>query len=84
MQTLTSFLWRHKQVIGIGAGLGLLAGLIVSLFTTPVYRAHTSLQLESFNDQAFNKAVTPVSPIPNASAEDYLQNEVKMLQSDRE
>lgn len=82
MQTLTSFLWRHKQVIGIGAGLGLLAGLIVSLFTTPVYRAHTSLQLESFNDQAFNKAVTPVSPIPNASAEDYLQNEVKMLQSD--
>ncbi len=81
IQSLTAYLWKQKHAIAIGAGLGLLAGLLVSLFTPPVYRARTSLQLESFNDQAF-KGVTPVSPVPNASPEDYLQNEVKILESD--
>ena len=80
LQTLTSFLWKRKRTLAMGAGLGLLAGLLVSLFASPVYRSRTSLQLESFNEQAF-KGVTPVSPVPNASPEDYLQNEVKILES---
>jgi succinoglycan biosynthesis transport protein ExoP len=79
VQTLAAFLWRRKAFLAAGAACGLLAGLAISLLMSPVYRARTSLQLESFNDHAF---ATPVSPVPNASPEDYLQNEVKVLESD--
>jgi capsular exopolysaccharide synthesis family protein len=46
---------------------------------TPKYRARTSVQLEGFN----NDQVTPISTaVPNASPENYLQNEVKVLESE--
>jgi polysaccharide biosynthesis transport protein len=77
MQTLTAYLWRRKWAIVAAAICGLLAGVTVGLFSRPVYRAHTSLKLEGFNDQKF----TLVSPL-SASPQDYLQNEVKVLESD--
>ncbi len=80
LQTLTAVLWRGKLIIAAAAIWGLLVGGMVSLVSKPVYRAHTSLQLEGFNDLALR--VSPVSPLPNASPVDYLQNEVKVLESD--
>ena len=79
--TITSALWKRRRPLITAAVFGLLAGLALTAFTTPIYRAHTSLQLEGFNDQALG-GITPVSPLPNASAEDYLQNQVKILESD--
>ena len=51
----------------------------MSLLMTPTYRARTSLQLEGFN----NDQISPISAsLPNASPENYLQNQVKVLESD--
>jgi capsular exopolysaccharide synthesis family protein len=79
LNTITSALWRRKHVIATMAVLGLIIGGGVSLLMTPTYRARTSLQLEGFN----NDQVSPISAaLPNASPENYLQNQVKVLESD--
>lgn len=78
--TLSQLLWKGKALIAAAVVLGLLGGGAAIYLTKPVYRAHTSLLLEGFNDQAIG-SVNPVSPLP-ASAVDYLQNEVKVLESD--
>jgi capsular exopolysaccharide synthesis family protein len=58
-----------------------IGGLLAGTLMKPVHRARTSLQVESFNEQAL-RDINPVSPLPNATAEDYLQNEVKLLESE--
>jgi capsular exopolysaccharide synthesis family protein len=81
---VVTILWRRKGVIAMITALGTLAGLIPGLVRPPVYRARTSLQLEGFNENYLNfRDVTPVSPVvANASAEAYLQNQFKILQSE--
>jgi len=75
-------LWRGKWIVVPAAVAGLIAGFIVTVETAPTYRARTSVQIEAFNDQAIDN-VTPVSAaVPNSSPDNYLQNEVKLLESD--
>jgi len=79
LNAITSPLWRRKHVIIAMAALGLIIGGAVSLLMTPTYRARTSMQLEGFS----NDQITPVTAsLPNASPENYLQNQVKVLESD--
>ena len=79
LNTLTSTLWRRKKVIIAAAILGLMIGGGVSMLMTPTYRARTSMQLEGFN----NDQISPITTsLPNASPENYLQNQVKVLESD--
>ena len=79
LNALTSTLWRRKGVIIGMAILGLMIGAGVSLLMTPIYRARTAIQLEGFN----NDSVSPITAsLPNASPENYLQNQVKVLESD--
>jgi polysaccharide biosynthesis transport protein len=80
MPTLGAVLWRGKLLLAAGAICGLLAGVAATVWTKPVYRARTSILVEGFNEQAMG-SVTPVAPLP-ASAVDYLQNQVKVLESD--
>jgi capsular exopolysaccharide synthesis family protein len=76
---LTAPLWRRKRAVMVAAALGAILGGGSSMFMTPVYRARTSMQLEGFN----NDQITPISTgVPNATAENYLQNQVKVLESD--
>jgi polysaccharide biosynthesis transport protein len=83
LREVTAPLWRGKAAIAVGAVLGVLIGLMTSWFTTPSYRARASLQLEGINDEHFLHELTPISPaLPNASPENYLQNQVKLLESD--
>jgi polysaccharide biosynthesis transport protein len=75
-------LWRGKWIILPAALGGLIAGLLVTLQMTPIYRARTSMQIEAFND-SFLRDITPVSSgLPGASPDNYLQNGVKLLESD--
>ena len=77
--TVTTPLWRRKKTIVAAGVLGVLIGGGTSFLMTPTYRARTSVQLEGFN----NDQVTPISlSVPNASAENYLQNQVKVLESE--
>jgi succinoglycan biosynthesis transport protein ExoP len=83
LNVLMAALWERKAIIAGMAILGLLVGLGVSLLTTPTYRARASLQLEGFNNDQFLREVAPISPsLPNASPENYLQNAVKLLESE--
>src|SRR5665213_1413278 len=79
LSTFTGPLWRRRKTLFLATLLGLCGGVLASFWSRPIYRAHTSVQVESFqNDQ-----VTPIAAaLPNASAENYLQNQVKMLESD--
>jgi capsular exopolysaccharide synthesis family protein len=83
LNELTAALWRKKGRIALGATLGLLIGGAVSVLSTPVYRARASLQLQGFNSDQFLREVSPISPgLPNSTPENYLQNEVKLLESE--
>src|SRR3954469_19296171 len=75
---------RRKLVLFLAAACGLVGGLVPELVQTPVYRARTSLQLEGFNENYLNlRDLSPNSPlVANASAEAYLQNQLKILQSE--
>jgi len=63
--------------------LGLLLGLALSLLTPVTYRARTSIQLEGFNDQSFLRSIVlTAAAVSNESADSYLANEVKILESE--
>jgi capsular exopolysaccharide synthesis family protein len=82
LDAVAGALVRRKRLLAAAALLGVAAGIGFSMLLRPVYRARTSLQLEGFND-AFLRDVAPVSPtLVNATAEQYLQNQVKLLQSE--
>jgi succinoglycan biosynthesis transport protein ExoP len=83
LSVLMEALWERKAIIAGMALVGVLVGLAVTLFTTPTYRARASLELEGFNNDQFLREVAPISPsLPNASPENYLQNAVKLLESE--
>ena len=83
LDALSSALWERKVTIIVVAILGVLLGVLVTRVKTPVYRARASLQLEGFNNDQFLHEVAAISPsLPNASPESYLQNEVKLLESE--
>jgi capsular exopolysaccharide synthesis family protein len=79
---LGATLWRGKWIIIPVALTGLMAGILLTLQTQPTYRARTSVQIEAFNDQVLGDGLPASSSIPNATPENYLQNEVKLLESD--
>src|SRR6266481_2016498 len=61
LSELSAPLWRRKGTIAVAAILGLMAGQVISLLTTPTFRARTSMQIEGFNDE-FLRSITPISP----------------------
>jgi len=82
LNELTASLWQRKAVIARAAIGGLLIGLVISHLTTPTYRARASLQIEGFSNNQFMREVSPISFLPNSTPENYLQNEVKLLESE--
>ena len=59
--------------------LGLLLGLALILLTPLTYRARTS----GFNDQSFLRSIVlTAAAVSNESADSYLANEVKILESE--
>jgi len=82
LDELTRRVWRQKLPIACAALLGALAVLLAGKLQTPVFRAATSVQLEGFNQDYFLRDALPISPLlANASAQNYLENQVKLLQS---
>ncbi len=75
-------LWRGKWKIAALAIAGILIGAAVSAVMTPTYRAHASLQLEGYNNDQFLREITPISALPNSTPDNYLQNQVKLLESE--
>ncbi len=82
LNELTASLWRRKAAIAGAAIGGLLMGLAISHLTTTIYQARASVQIEGFSNDQFVREVSPISILPNATPENYLQNEVKLLESE--
>jgi polysaccharide biosynthesis transport protein len=83
LNELMAVLLRRKAMIAGCAFLGLLLGLALSLLTPLTYRARTSIQLEGFNDQSFLRSIVlTAAAVSNESADSYLANEVKILESE--
>src|SRR5438309_2859226 len=71
---------RYKFVIFAFMVAGAMCALIVSFLQTPMYRAHTSLEVEDLNENFQNlKDSDPTAQAP--MAESYFQTQVKILQS---
>jgi capsular exopolysaccharide synthesis family protein len=71
---------RYKFIILAFVVIGAMGALILSFLQTPMYRAHTSLEVEDLNENFQNlKDSDPTAQIP--SAESYFQTQVKILQS---
>ena len=75
-------LWRGKWKIAAAASAGILVAAAVSSLMTPTYRAHASLQLEGYNNDQFLRDITPIAALPNSTPDNYLQNQVKLLESE--
>jgi capsular exopolysaccharide synthesis family protein len=82
LHDLTTPIWRGKMTIIGVAMVGLLIGVGISFLIPPTYRARTSMQIEGFNNDQFSREINPISSLPNSTPENYIQNEVKLIESD--
>jgi capsular exopolysaccharide synthesis family protein len=72
---------RRKGTIIVAAFLGALAGLLLSLPQTPIYQARASVEIQGINENfMYTREVDP-NFTPTLAA-DYLQTQVKILQSE--
>jgi succinoglycan biosynthesis transport protein ExoP len=73
---------RHRWAILGSAVLGVSAGLLLNLNSTPVYRARTSLDIQSINTDFLNMHTVAPTADSGSSSEVYVQTQIKLLQSD--
>jgi succinoglycan biosynthesis transport protein ExoP len=84
LDEIFSRLWQRRFTLLSFAAAGLLLGALVTAFTKPVYRAITTVRLESPTDAYPKLGDVSLFSAPGYSApsEAYLQNELKILQSE--
>jgi polysaccharide biosynthesis transport protein len=82
LNQLMTALWDRKVVIGLAMILGVSVGIVAGLLKKPVYRARTSLQLQGFNENFLREANSTSPVVGTGTAETYLQDQVKILQSE--
>lgn len=76
-------LYRRKGVLLALAAAGALAGFLVTLPQSPVYQAHTSLEIQDLNQEFLNiKLASPVSDSSSISVLTDIQTQIKILQSE--
>ncbi len=81
LDELFSKLWHSKALLLAGAFCGIASMLAVSYFSTPVYRAGTTIRLEAINER-FPNLPEMLSTGVEASGDTYLQNELKVIESE--
>ena len=71
---------RHRLMIGILAGCGILAGALLHVASQPVYRTRTSLDIHSLNTDFLN--MRSADPNASSSQDSNIQTQIKLLESD--
>jgi polysaccharide biosynthesis transport protein len=74
-------LFRHRLTLLAFAVAGLCAAILISLVQTPIYRVRTSLEIQGTNFLDIKGPDSNSSP-NYASAESYVETQVKLLQSE--
>lgn len=76
-------LCRHKGILAGITLMGALAGVLLSIWQSPVYRARTALEIQNINEDFLNiKQVTPVSEGNSSTALTEIATQVRLLQSE--
>jgi polysaccharide biosynthesis transport protein len=74
---------RRRWLILPTAVLGALIGLLVTLPTEPLYRAHTTLDVQGVNESFMNMHAVDQRATPGEqTAESFLQTQIKLLESE--
>jgi capsular exopolysaccharide synthesis family protein len=74
-------IWRAKWIIAGCAVAGVAIGLFLSTVQTPLYRARTSLELQSLNQNYLDmRSIDPVAG--NDNLETFLQTQIQLLSSE--
>ncbi len=74
---------RHKKTIALFALAGTVLGILVAVPQKPIYRARTSLEVLSLNEDFLNmKQTSPVTSNDYSYDTSELQTQVKLLESD--
>jgi succinoglycan biosynthesis transport protein ExoP len=74
-------LQKRKYAILACVAIGVLGGLIFSLFQSPLYRSHTSLEVDDLNENFQNLKDQDPTAGGGGAAESYFQTQIKVLQS---
>lgn len=84
LDQIFSRLWRRRMTLLLVTCLGIGAAALISALHPPVYRARTAIRLEGLDDGYRNLGDAPPfgSSAANAPTEAYLQNELKILESE--
>ena len=74
---------RHRGLIALCAGAGLLLALLAGLTSEPIYRTRTSLEIKSLNGDFMDiRSVAPTGDNSAPDSDTNLQTQIKLLQSD--
>jgi polysaccharide biosynthesis transport protein len=74
-------LWASKWLIMGLALAGAMGGIVIALLQRPIYRAHTSIELEMVNQNYLDiKEIEPTAV--NYGDESYMQTQIRVLESD--
>ncbi len=74
---------RHRLLLLLFAGTGVLLALLTGFWTLPVYATRTSLDIRALNTDFMNmRSVAPTGDNAPAEADTNLQTQIKLLQSD--
>lgn len=75
--------WRYRITIASFVAAGTILGFLSTVATLPLYRAHTSLEIQNLNNSFMNlRAVDPTGETGNSSEESFVQTQIKLLQSE--
>jgi succinoglycan biosynthesis transport protein ExoP len=73
---------RYRWLIAACAVSGIIASFLMNFSALPVYRARTSLDIQSLNNDFMNmKAVAPTDSAMDPASDEYVQTQIKLLQS---
>jgi succinoglycan biosynthesis transport protein ExoP len=74
---------RRKGLLLIAAVAGMSIGLLVSMPRTRIYQAHTTLEIQAFNENLLNtREVNPAVSSGGTSALEEMQTQIKILESE--
>src|SRR5450631_2003492 len=74
---------RHRWLIVGFSIAGVVVSFLMNFSTLPVYRARTSLDIQSLNSDFMDmRAIAPTGDVGDSSTDVYVQTQIKLLQSD--
>lgn len=75
--------WNHRWLVIGSVAAGCLVAFACTVASLPVFRAHTSVEIQGINANFMNfRSVEPTEQQPNSSDESFVQTQIKLLQSE--